>query len=187
MSQARLAPIPGDQMNADQRRVADALIKGPRGAVRGPFPALLRRPELADRVRTFGDYLRGNDTISFEFREVAILTVARFWDASYEWGAHFKIASEGGVDAGIIKAIREKSWPSDGFKDQKLIHDFCIELLDRHDISERTYSAVLAMLGEESLVDLIAFIGYFSFACMIFNTTRMSPSDPAMQLQPYSS
>ena len=45
-------------MTLDQRRVAQAVASGPRGGLRGPFPALLRSPELADRVRHLGDYVR---------------------------------------------------------------------------------------------------------------------------------
>ena len=58
MTSPRFKPIAPDQMTAAQQRVAQALTQGPRGGVRGPFPALLRIPEFADRVRELGDYVR---------------------------------------------------------------------------------------------------------------------------------
>jgi 4-carboxymuconolactone decarboxylase len=183
MSQIRLAPIPGEHMTADQQRVAEALINGPRGAVRGPFPALLRRPELADRIRAVGDYIRSNDTITFELREVAILTVARYWNASYEWGAHVKIAHDEGIDPVVVKAIKDRTWSENDISDNRLVHDFCVELLRDQDVSDSTYGRILSLLGEEALVDLLGIVGYFTFACMIFNISRMPASNPAMELE----
>ena len=47
MSEPRFTTLTPETMNADQKRVADAIQSGPRGAgVRGPFNALLRSPEL---------------------------------------------------------------------------------------------------------------------------------------------
>ena len=53
----RFKPLSQHDMTLDQRRVAQAVASGPRGGLRGPFPALLRSPELADRVRQLGDYV----------------------------------------------------------------------------------------------------------------------------------
>ena len=50
MSQ-RFTPLSQRDMTLDQQRVAQAVATGPRGWLRGPFHALLRSPELADRVR----------------------------------------------------------------------------------------------------------------------------------------
>jgi hypothetical protein len=43
----RLPPLAAEQMNEAQRAAVDALIAGPRGAVKGPFIALVRSPEFA--------------------------------------------------------------------------------------------------------------------------------------------
>src|SRR5262249_49736538 len=42
MTGPRFKPIPPEQMTAEQQRVVQALTDGPRGGLRGPFPALLR-------------------------------------------------------------------------------------------------------------------------------------------------
>ncbi|MFC7540027.1 hypothetical protein ACFQU2_11945 [Siccirubricoccus deserti] len=38
----RLPPIPPEAMTPEQKRVADGITGGPRGGLRGPFPAMLR-------------------------------------------------------------------------------------------------------------------------------------------------
>ena len=56
----RMAPIPLDAMSPAQRKVADAILAGPRKSIEGPFNAWLRSPELADRLQRVGEYLRFN-------------------------------------------------------------------------------------------------------------------------------
>jgi hypothetical protein len=52
MSEPRFTTLTPETMTADQKRVADAIQSGPRGAgLRGPFKALLRSPELCDLVQ----------------------------------------------------------------------------------------------------------------------------------------
>src|ERR1700704_1850103 len=41
----RMAPIPLDKMSPAQRKVAEDIMSGPRGGMRGPFNAWLRSPE----------------------------------------------------------------------------------------------------------------------------------------------
>jgi 4-carboxymuconolactone decarboxylase len=178
----RLEPIALEAMTPAQRQVADALIAGPRGAVRGPFPALLRRPQLADAARAMGDCIRATNSLPMPLREIAILTVARHWGASYEWGAHVKIAREIGMDMDVIETIKAGQRPSNAEGDQLLVHDFCVGMLEDHDIADDLYAQALAHFGEAGIVDLIGLVGYFSFACMIFNLTRMPPNDPADEL-----
>src|SRR5258708_23664346 len=104
MSQ-RFTPLSQRDMTLDQQRVAHAVASGPRGGLRGPFHALLRSPELADRVRRLGDYVRFESALPAALRGLAILLVARFWSSHYEWSAHRKHAMTAGLDPGIAAAI----------------------------------------------------------------------------------
>src|ERR1700748_60381 len=93
----RFAPLAEQDMTPEQKRVAHAGASGPRGA----FHALLRRPDLADRVRRLGDFVRFESAFPAPLRELAILLVARFWSAHYEWNAHRKHAVAAGLDPAI--------------------------------------------------------------------------------------
>src|SRR5580693_2430582 len=101
----RFKPLSQHDMTLDQQRVAQAVASGPRAGLRGPFHALLRSPELADRVRRLGDFVRFESTFPAPLRELAILLVARFWSAHYEWNAHRKHAISAGLDPAIVAAI----------------------------------------------------------------------------------
>src|SRR5258705_175684 len=110
MSQ-RFTPLSQRDMTLDQQRVAQAVATGPRGGLRGPFHALLRSPELADRVRHLGDYVRFESTVPAALRELAILLVARFWSAHYEWNAHRKHALAAGFAPLVSGATKGRNRP----------------------------------------------------------------------------
>ena len=69
MEQDRFKPIEQAAMTEEQRRVAQSLLKGPRHGP-GPFHALLRSPELAERVRNLGDYIRFQNSLPAKVREL---------------------------------------------------------------------------------------------------------------------
>ncbi|MGL5002474.1 MAG: carboxymuconolactone decarboxylase family protein, partial [Casimicrobium sp.] len=58
MSNDRLPPLPPSQWSKAQRVEAEAVIKGPRGALISPFVPLLRSPELMGHAQRMGEYLR---------------------------------------------------------------------------------------------------------------------------------
>ena len=119
----RFKPLSQHDMSLDQQRVAQAVAGGPRGGLRGPFHALLRSPELADRVRHLGDYVRFESTVPAALRELAILLVARFWTSHYEWNAHRRHAGTAGLDPSIADAIEIGKRPASLSADETLVYD----------------------------------------------------------------
>ena len=114
-------------MTPEQLAVANALISGPRGGIRGPFQALLRNPRLADRVRLLGDSIRFENSLPPALREFTIVIVARFWSARYEWHAHSKLAVELGVSQETIDAIGHGRKPAAMSADEALVYGFLDE------------------------------------------------------------
>jgi pimeloyl-ACP methyl ester carboxylesterase/alkylhydroperoxidase family enzyme len=170
--QTRFAPLSDHDMTPEQKRVADAVASGPRGGLRGPFHALLRSPELADRVRRLGDFVRFESAFPAPLRELAILLVARFWSAHYEWNAHRKHAVAAGLDPAIPEAIETGRRPASLSPDEALVYDFISELLADKDISDATYEAATSRFGERAIVELIATAGYYGFVSLVLNAAR---------------
>ena len=77
----RFAQLDEATLTPEQRKARDAITSGPRGAVRGPFNALLRSPELADRAQKLGEYVRYNSSLPPRLSDLAILVGARHWTA----------------------------------------------------------------------------------------------------------
>jgi len=168
----RFKPLSQHDMTLDQQRVAQAVASGPRGGLRGPFHALLRSPELADRVRHLGDYVRFESKVPGALRELAILLVARFWSAHYEWNAHRKHAAAAGLDPTIADAIEVGKRPAELSADETLVYDLVTELLRDKDISDRTFAAATARFGEQMVIELIGTAGYYGFVSLVLNANR---------------
>ena len=112
MSERRFKELTPETMTPEQKKVADAIQSGPRGAgLRGPFNALLRSPELCDLVQRVGAYVRYSTSIPARLNEMAIIMAGRKWTAQYEFYAHRKLAIEAGLKPAICDAIAAGTRP----------------------------------------------------------------------------
>ena len=168
----RLPPIPADQLTEAQRRAAQAVIEGPRGALYGPFVPLLRSPELLENAQRMGEYLRYRSAIGVRLSELVILVTARQWNQSVEWAIHAPIAAQVGLPAQVIAAIAKRERPENMLVDEAVVHDFCIELHQNKQVSDHTYGEALALFGEQGVVDLMGLNGYYTLLAMVMNAAR---------------
>ena len=159
-------------MTEAQRRAAQAVIEGPRGALYGPFVPLLRSPELLENAQRMGEYLRYRSASGIRLSELAILVTARQWNQGVEWASHAPIAAQVGVPPNVINAIARRERPEGMLVDESVVHDFCIELHQNKEVSDRTYGDAVALFGEQGVVDLMGLNGYYTFLAMVMNTAR---------------
>lgn len=168
----RLPPLERDAMTPDQQRAADALVRGRRGALFGPFVPLLRSPELLDRAQRLGEYLRYDSALPVRLRELAILVTARHFRQAYEWHVHAPAALEAGLAAAAIAELAAGRRPRSLGADEAVVHDFCAELHTHHEVRDETYAAALALLGERGVVDLCGLCGYYGLLALVMNAAR---------------
>jgi 4-carboxymuconolactone decarboxylase len=168
----RLPPIPAEEMTPAQRRAADALAGGRRGALFGPFVPMLRSPELMDRAQRLGEYLRYDSAMPARLRELAILVTARHFRQAYEWHVHAPAAAEAGLAAPTIAGIASGRRPDTLEADEAVVYDFCAELHGRHRVSDATYAGALALLKETGVIDLCGVCGYYGLLALIMNAAR---------------
>lgn len=180
MGKERFKPLEQGEMTVEQRRVAQALLDGPRRGLPGPFHALLRSPELADRVRSLGDYIRFQNSLPAKVRELVILMVARFWSAQYELHAHRRHARTAGLDPATADAIVQGRRPDRFDAEEAVAFDFVSELLQHRDVSDRTYRSAIDRFGERGVIDMVGTAGYFCFVSLVLNMERHPvPEDTA--------
>jgi len=159
-------------MTARQRESYQAIVSGPRKGATGPFNALLRSPEVADRVQKVGEYVRFQTTIPAPLNEMAILITGRFWGAQFEYWAHSRLARGAGLDDAIIAAIAEGRRPETMSDDERIVYDFCTELFRDRAVSDPSFKAARDRFGEQGIIDLIAASGYYSIVSMVLNVDR---------------
>jgi 4-carboxymuconolactone decarboxylase len=158
-----------EQMTEEQKRVYESIAGGPRGGVRGPFNALLRSPELADRVQKVGEYLRFNSALPPRLNELAILINARFWGSRYEWYAHRPLAEKGGLAPAIADDIARSARPTGMQADETIVYEFCTALHTTHAVDDALFKRAVGALGERGVIDLIGVSGYYTLVSMVLN------------------
>src|SRR5262245_20087753 len=160
------------EMTPRQRAAYEGIVSGPRKGARGPFNALLRSPDVADRVQKVGEYIRFQSTIPAALNEMAILITGRFWSAQFEFWAHSRLARTAGLSDAIIDAIAEGRRPESMTDDERIVYDFCSELFRDKAVSDASFKAVVGRFGEQGVIDLIAASGYYSIVSMVLNVDR---------------
>lgn len=166
-------PAP-ETMTDAQRAVYDQIVSGPRRTLVGPLRAALHNPVLADRWQRLGQVLRFETSLPTHLNELAILVTARRWNSDLEWAIHSGDAERAGLDPRIAEAIRTCTLPDFGSDETaREIYDFAAELVQRGDVSEPTYAAIIARWGEIGAVELTAVIGYYSMVAMTLNVHRV--------------
>jgi 4-carboxymuconolactone decarboxylase len=178
----RMPPLQPAQMDDAQKKAAAALVAGPRKGVFGPFIALLRSPELMDRLQRVGEYLRFENSIAPKLNELAILVTARHVANQFEWAVHWPLALKAGVARETLAAIGEGRPPAGMPEDEQTVHDFCAELLATSHVCDATYARALARFGERGVVDLTGTVGYFVAICLVMNAAQTPP--PASDVAP---
>lgn len=171
-AQDRMPPIPMDKMTDAQKKAAEELVAGPRGALGGPFVPLLRSPEFMSRLQKMGEYLRFENSLGRKLTEFVILLTARQWTQQYEYDAHVPLALKAGVKPESVAAIGEGRRPAGMAADEEVAYDFCTELRENQSVSDATFARAVSRLGEQGVIDMVGLTGYYSMLAMIMNVAR---------------
>jgi 4-carboxymuconolactone decarboxylase len=187
----RFPVLQPDQMNAEQKKLLEALLAGPRGGGNaspdvvqgmlrgGPFNAWMRSPDLGNRLQDVGAYIRYKTSLPLRLNELAILITAREWTSQYEWYAHYPLAMKAGLDAKIADELALGQRPSAMKEDEAAVYEFCTQLHRTRKVDDATFNRALALFGEQGVVDLIGVSGYYTAVSMTLNVAQVMPPDGA--------
>ena len=184
-AEERFAILQPDQMNAEQKKLYETIVNGPRAQnyggqaaqhvlKGGPFNAWLRSPELADRLQKVGEYIRFNTSLDKRVNEMAILITAQSWGSQYEWHAHAPLALKAGLDPAIVAAIGAGRKPDNMKDDEAIVWEFSTQLRRDHGVDDAIYARALEKFGEAGVMDLVAVNGYYDVVSMTLNVARVA-------------
>lgn len=180
---ARIATIDRKEDLAPEHRSIYKTIAESRGAVGGPFVALLHSPELASRTAHLGRYLRFEGILDKKVVEVATLAAARELECKHEWAAHIIYAQNAGVPLETIRAIHQRKGMEHFSSEDAQVISYVQELLRSRRASEATFQALYGRLGERGLVELTATIGYYAMLACVLNGFDLTTTDPPEDLK----
>lgn len=189
----RLIPLRPDQLDADQRRLYDAVLASPRGrgaarrmvlrddgTLAGPFDAWLRTPAVGEHLERVGMALRTETVLPAAAREIAVLVVARAWSADFEWWVHGMVARAEGVPETAIDAIGHGRRPVLDDPACQAAHDVAHELVARRRLAPGTLERAREALGERALVEVVTQVGFYQLVSGILESFQ--PPGPSAAL-----
>ncbi len=176
---ARIPLVSPETLTPGQRRIYDAVVAGPRGAVVGPLRAALHSPELADRWQRLGEFLRYHTSLPPRLNELAILVTARRWNSQVEFYIHAKAARNAGLPELVIEAIRLAQPPAFDDADDADIYEYARALQETGQVPEPLYERIAARWGAVGIVEITAVIGYYTMVSMTLNVHEIPLPDDA--------
>lgn len=175
LAEDRFPLLTPETMTPAQKKVADAILSGPRGQIQGPFNAWLRSPEIADRFQKVGEYIRFNTSLPHHLNEFAILITAREWTSQYEWYVHHPLALKAGLNPNVAAALATGKRPTGMKADEELVYDFSVALhRNKGQVPDALFKKVRETFGEQGVTDLIAVNGYYSAVSMTLNVAEVA-------------
>ena len=163
---SRLPAFDVTALSAQQRKVYDTIMSGPRRSVDGPFRAWLLSPDFAERAQSLGLICRFGSSLTPRLSELAILIVAAHWRSEFEWAGHSQLALAAGLSEAAIDALRRKVEPKFKEADEAAVYRFARELLENQTVSATVFESASEHFGLEGIVELIGILGYYTLIAM---------------------
>jgi 4-carboxymuconolactone decarboxylase len=170
--QPRISQLEMDQLTAEQRPLADEIMKASSIGLRGPNNSMLRSPVMGERLFQLIDYLRFKTSVPSRLNEFVILIQARLWTSQVEWKAHEGLALKAGLSQSVIDDLKAGKRPKAMQQDEAAIYDFSMELSNKHEVSDTTYKRVRDIFSEQQVVDLEAVNGTYVTLAMMLNAAQ---------------
>jgi len=195
-AQSRFPIIQPADMTAEQKKLFDTIVGGPRaqnygndpaGHVlrSGPFNAWLRSPEFGLKLQAVGEQIRFHSSIPRRLNEFAILITAREWTSQYEWYAHHILAMKAGLDPQIAEDLANGKRPANMKEDEAAVYDFLIQLHHNRRVDDAAFNRVKALYGEQGVIDLVGVSGYYVAVSMTLNVAQVPlPEGKPLPLKP---
>lgn len=173
----RMKILGREDMNDEQGALYDQIGEegGPRA---GPYWAYIRHPKLMRLCQDVGNWFRESD-LSGRERQIAVLTVVRFWDANYPWAVQVRASLAAGLDQDTIDAINERRDPGLTDPREKMAYEVASQLVNNHRMSDETYADAEKLFGDAGLVALVGAAGYFGMVATTANAIDATPPDDA--------
>ncbi len=161
-------------LDVDQRALYDSVLASPRasgpgrailvrddGSLAGPFDAWLRSPKIGLLFERAGMALRIDAVLPAAARELAILVVAKAWEARFEWAVHAFVAEHAGVPTAVIQAIASGETPTINDPVLAATFEMASELVHKRKLPIPLRDRAIEVMGERCVVEVVMNIGFY--------------------------
>jgi 4-carboxymuconolactone decarboxylase len=167
-SRARLPYLKSSEVDTKGKKVVDIFGKG--GTVSGPLAFATYNPAVGQALLDLHDAAVTGGTLDPYTRELAILVACRETNYTLEWNGHEASGLKAGLDAKLIKVVRERG-PVAGLneKDATVIR-FGRQMLTDKKVESATFAKAVELWGRRGTMDMVAVMntyavsGFFAIA-----------------------
>lgn len=155
----------------EQREVYDAINSPPRGNLgfNGPYAAYIKAPGIGGPTQALGAVVRFNTECPEIYKKIASCIVGQYYQAKFEFAAQMPFARKAGLSEAVIEALRKGITPDFDNPDERLIYNFCVQMVHTRHVDDDAYARARDVLGETQLVELVATIAYYTTVCITLN------------------
>ncbi|GGI07576.1 carboxymuconolactone decarboxylase family protein [Egicoccus halophilus] len=189
---SRLRPLKPQELNAAQRQLYGQVSGGPRaagpqrfrltagdGSLTGPFNVFLHAPTVGAALSSVGEAIRYGTSLPARLRELAILTVAGHRDSAFERYAHERVGRSVGITEEEMRALRNLDDLDLDDPAEAAAYAFCKQALRKRGVDDAIFAAAAEQLGEQTLVELTALLGYYEGVALLLSVFDVGvPDDP---------
>jgi 4-carboxymuconolactone decarboxylase len=179
---ARLPALTFDELTPEQKKLWQEIGAVRSGSPGGPFAVWMHYPKIAERAHHLGNAVRLEGKLGRRLLELAVLVVARHWNAEYVFAAHVPAGTQAGLSEAAVDAIRTHQSPVFDKDDEKLVYDTVRELLETKKLSDETYERAHKALGTDKLIELVAAVGFYVTAAATVNAFGVGPRHEGKRL-----
>ena len=149
------------------------------------FRVLANAPNVFSGWTQMVDELFDSPTFSLRTREVVILRVAHLQGSRYELSQHTGIARSAGLTQRQINAILDDGDldEADFSHTERVVLDLVTELCTTHRLTDDSFAAGHAALGDEALTELLMLISCYYGLALVLNAADVDV-DTAARFQP---
>ncbi len=148
------------------------------------FKALANSPKAARAFSGLGGYIRHGSKLDPRLRELAILQVGWLARSPYEWSHHLKLGHDFGVTDDDVRALIDDTAGKPVSLDAltRTVLRAAREVTEDGAMTDATFAALQAELGNELVVDLTMAIAFYNAVVRVLGTLRI---DVEPDYQPY--
>jgi 4-carboxymuconolactone decarboxylase len=181
----RFAQLTLEQLDGQQRPIADHILTFSKIGLGGPYNIILRSPKAAQPVIDLMEYLRFQSLVPNRLKEFSIMIQGRLWRSQVEWDTHYAMAIKAGVSADTLAALKKNQRATAMPEDEGAVYDFCTELFTKHSVSDTTYGHLHKFLNDQQIVDLTLLQGtYVTVAAVMAMANQGMPPGRELAFKP---
>ena len=174
---ARVPSLSRDTAGVDEKPLWDRLEVERKVPTANIFRALANAPVLLDAFLSYANALRDGSVLSPKLRELAILAVGHTTDSEYEIAHHQAHGQKAGLSPEQLAAVPEFA-TSELFDDaERAVMALAQESTEKVAVSDATWSAAAAHLGDQELVELTLTIAWYNSGVRIMGLLGIELED----------